>query len=79
MVSLLQKEENMRRATRGESPLPVTEEAADQELSLKPVNPPDRLGTLMVWQQTDHRCQQISAIAGESFGKLYLAEGLQPK
>ena len=76
---ILQKEENQRRAQHGEPLLPVTDEAVEQELNLKPVVAPGRLDTLLIGEQVDHRCQQISEIAGAAFGKLYLAEGLQPK
>lgn len=74
-----QKEENQRRAQHGEPLLPVTDEAVEQELNLKPVVAPGRLDTLLIGEQVDHRCQQISEIAGAAFGKLYLAEGLQSK
>ena len=57
----------------------MTDEAIEQELSLKPVVSPPRLDTLLIGEQVDLRCQQISEIAGAAFGKLYLAEGLQPK
>lgn len=73
------KEENARRAQRGEPPLPTSEEAIGQELQLKPVVAPPRLESLLVGQQVDLRCQQITELAGEAFSKLYLAEGLQPK
>ena len=73
------KEENVRRAERGEPPLPVTDDAVEQELSLKPVVSPARLDALLIGEQVNLRCQQISEITGAAFGKLYLAEGLQPK
>ncbi len=72
------KEENERREKSGEPQLPVTDEAVEQELNLKPVVPPQRLDALLVGEQVDLRCKQISEIAGAAFGKLYLAEGLQP-
>ena len=76
---LLQKEENTRRAQRGESLLSMTDEAVEQDLNLKPVVPPSRLDALLVSEQVDMRCKQVTEIAGEAFAKLYLAEGLQPK
>ena len=74
-----QKEENLRRATRGEPPLPMTDEAVEQDLNLKPVVPPSRLEALLLSEQADMRCKQVTEITGEAFVKLYLAEGLQPK
>ena len=68
------KEENVRRAERGEPPLPVTDEAVEQELSLKPVVSPARFDALLIGEQVNLRCQHISDIAGAAFGKLYLAE-----
>ena len=72
------REENERREKTGEPPLPMTDEAIEQESSLKPVVPPQRLEALLIGEQVDLRCQQISEIAGAAFAKLYLAEGLQP-
>ena len=72
------REENERREKTGEPLLPVTDEAIEQELSLKPVVPPQRLDALLIGEQVDLRCQQISSIAGAAFAKLYVAEGLQP-
>ena len=72
------KEENERREKSGEPQLPVTDEAVEQELNLKPVVPPQRLDALLVGEQVDLHCKQISEIAGAAFGKLHLAEGLQP-
>lgn len=78
-IFVIQKDENARRQTRGEPPLPLSEEAVEQELNLRPVNPPPRLDALLLGKQVDLRCQQITEIAGGTFGKLYLSEGLQPK
>ena len=72
------REENERREKTGEPQLPMTNEAIEQELSLKPVVPPQRLDALLIGEQVDLRCQQISEISGAAFAKLYLAEGLQP-
>ena len=72
------REENERREKTGEAPLPMTDEAIEPELNLKPVVPPQRLEVLLIGEQVDLRCQQISEIAGGAFAKLYLAEGLQP-
>lgn len=74
-----QREENIRRAQHGEPQLPVTDEAVEQELNLKPVIAPPRLDSLLIGEQVDLRCKQIAEIAGEAFSKLYLSEGLQPK
>ena len=60
-----QKEENARRAQRGEPPLPISEEAIGHELQLKPVVAPPRLESLLVGQQVDLRCQQITELAGK--------------
>ena len=79
VLLLVQKEENARRAARGEPLLPMTEEAVEQDLNLKPVIPPSRLEALLLSEQVDMRCKQVTEIAGEAFVKLYLAEGLQPK
>ena len=57
----------------------MTEEAVEQDLNLKPVVPPSRLDALLISEQVDMRCKQVTEIAGEAFAKLYLAEGLQPK
>lgn len=73
------KEENERRGKCGEPLLPVTDEAVEQELNLKPVVPPPRLDALLIGEQVDLRCQHISEIAGAAFAKLYLAESLQPE
>ena len=73
------KEENERREKSGEPLLPMSDEAVEQELNLKPVVAPPRLEALLIGEQVDLRCQQISEIAGAAFGKLYLAEGLQSK
>ncbi len=75
----LQKEENTRRAQRGESPLPLGDDVLEQELSLKPVVPPSRLEPLLIGQQVDLRCKQVTEVAGEAFVKLYMSEGLQSK
>ena len=56
----------------------MTDEAIEQELNLKPVIPPTRLDALLIGQQVDLRCKQITELAGEGFTKLYLSEGLQP-
>lgn len=72
-----QREENARRLQQGEPLLPTTKEAIDQELNLRPVNPPPRLDALLAGEQVDSKCQQITEIAGNTFGKLYLTEGLQ--
>ena len=74
-----QKEENARRQARGDPPLPVSEEVVEQELNLRPVNPPPRLEALLLGKQVDLRCHEITEIAGGTFAKLYLSEGLQPK
>ena len=73
------KEENERREKAGEPLLPVTDEAIEQELNLKPAAVPQRLDALLVGEQVDLRCKQISETAGAAFGKLYLAEALQQK
>lgn len=71
------KEENERRSKSGEPLLPISDEAIEQELNLKPVVAPPRLDALLIGEQVDLRCQHISEIAGAAFGKLYLVEGLQ--
>ncbi len=47
-------------------------------MNLKPVVPPNRLEALLIGQQVDLRCKQITDVAGEAFVKLYASEGLQP-
>ena len=79
MLLSLQKEENARRADRGEPLLPVNDEVVEQELNLKPVVSPPRLDALLIGEQVDLRCQKIAEISGAAFGKLYLAEALQSK
>ena len=74
-----QKEENVKRATRGEPLLPMTDEAVEQDLNLKLITQPCRKDALLTTQQVDMRCKQITEIAGEAFVKLYLSEGFQPK
>ena len=78
-VCALQKEENVNRGRRGESPLPMTDEVLDLELNLKPVIPPSRLEPLLTGQQVELRCKQITEVAGEALVKLYMSEGLQSK
>ena len=75
--TFIQREENLRRSQQGEPPLPTSREAIDQELNLRPVNPPPRLDALLAGEQVESRCQQITEVAGNTFGKLYLTEGLQ--
>ncbi len=79
LTLLLQKDENARRAQRGEPLLLMTDEAVEQDLNLKPIVPPSRLEALLVSEQVDMRCKQVTEIAGEAFAKLYLSEGLQSK
>ena len=69
----------MKRETRGEPLLPMTDEAVEQDLNLKPVTQPCRKEALLTAQQVDMRCKRVTEIAGEAFVKLHLAEGLQPK
>ena len=78
-LAFFQKEENARRQARGDPPLPVSEEVVEQELNLRPVNPPPRLEALLLGKQVGLRCHEITEIAGGTFAKLYLSEGLQPK
>lgn len=57
----------------------MTDEAVEQDLNMKVVVPPSRLESLLISEQVDMRCKQVTDIAGEAFAKLYLSEGLQPK
>ena len=75
----IQKEENLRRAQRGESQLSISDEIIEQELNLKPIQPPPRLDALLIGEHVDSKCRQITEVAAETFAKLYLSEGLQQK
>lgn len=73
------KEENARRAQRGEPQLSIADDVIDQELNLKPVQAPPRLDALLIGEHVDSKCRQITEVAAETFAKLYLSEGLQQK
>eukprot|EP00051_Salpingoeca_urceolata_P026929 m.479323 g.479323 ORF g.479323 m.479323 type:complete len:336 (+) comp21402_c0_seq1:185-1192(+) len=61
--------ENKEREEKGLEPLPAEE--------VKPVPPPSLLDSLLVNGQIDNYCAQVAQFASQSFGKLFLAQGLQ--
>lgn len=73
------KEENSRRQQRGEPLLSTSDDVIEQELNLKPIQPPSRLEALLIGEHVDSKCRQITEVAAETFAKLYLSEGLQQK
>lgn len=61
------------RQARGDPPLP------DEDINkiFKPLQPPPRLESLLLAGQISNYCNQIGEFAGQSFGKLFMAESLQ--
>jgi len=66
--------ENAQRAARGETPAP--EEDLSQNPAFKVLTEPNKLDSLLVTNQIENYCKQINQYAGQSFGKLFLTEGI---
>eukprot|EP00053_Salpingoeca_punica_P013133 m.118383 g.118383 ORF g.118383 m.118383 type:complete len:339 (+) comp16116_c0_seq1:96-1112(+) len=66
------KQENAIRIKNGQAVLPE-----DDPEAFKPAPPPSRLESLLITGQIAHYCSQISQFSSQSFGKLFLAQGLQ--
>lgn len=56
---------------------PENEEDINQ--MFKPITHPSRLESLLITNQINNYCHQITQFAGQGFGKLYVVAGLQPK
>lgn len=67
------REENQSRVAQGLPPLP------EDDVGVKPLAPFPCLGSLLVASQITRYCSQVSQFASQSFGRLYLAQGLQGK
>ncbi|XP_077991266.1 eukaryotic translation initiation factor 3 subunit H-like [Glandiceps talaboti] len=69
------QQENSARQARGEPPLP------DEDLTkiFKSIPTPSRLDGLLTSSQIKHHANEINQFASQSFGKLFMAEALQPK
>ncbi|XP_072169835.1 eukaryotic translation initiation factor 3 subunit H-B-like [Diadema setosum] len=68
------QQENAAREARGEVPLP------DEDLNklFKPPTMPSRLDTMLLAGQMKNYCTEVKHLASQSFGKLFMADGLQP-
>ncbi|XP_071494866.1 eukaryotic translation initiation factor 3 subunit H-B-like [Diadema antillarum] len=68
------QQENAAREARGEAPLP------DEDLNklFKPPTMPSRLDTMLLAGQMKNYCTEVKHLASQSFGKLFMADGLQP-
>ncbi|XP_070555504.1 eukaryotic translation initiation factor 3 subunit H-like [Ptychodera flava] len=69
------QQENAARQSRGEPPLPEE----DITKIFKPIQVPARLDGLLIAGQINHHTDQIKQFAGQSFGKLFMAEAVQMK
>jgi translation initiation factor 3 subunit H len=69
-------EKNAQLAERGE---PLLSENPDEQpqFNRKHLNEPSRFDALVLSSQIDQFCQQVDGYAGQSFGKLFLLNGLQ--
>ncbi|XP_022734945.1 eukaryotic translation initiation factor 3 subunit H-like isoform X2 [Durio zibethinus] len=68
--------ENMARKAAGEEPLP--EEDPSNPI-FKPIPEPSRLEGFLITNQIANYCNQINAVAGQSFNRLYLMKSLHDK
>ncbi|XP_063968578.1 eukaryotic translation initiation factor 3 subunit H-B-like isoform X1 [Lytechinus pictus] len=68
-------QENAAREARGEAPLP------DEDLTkmFKAPTMPARLDTMLLAGQMKNYCTEIKRLSSQSFGKLFMADALQPK
>eukprot|EP00327_Prymnesium_parvum_P043981 CAMPEP_0205853806 /NCGR_PEP_ID=MMETSP1083-20121108/1746_1 /ASSEMBLY_ACC=CAM_ASM_000430 /TAXON_ID=97485 /ORGANISM="Prymnesium parvum, Strain Texoma1" /LENGTH=333 /DNA_ID=CAMNT_0053215095 /DNA_START=12 /DNA_END=1013 /DNA_ORIENTATION=+ len=71
------KMEAQARAQKGEEPLP--EEDLSQNNLFKPLAPPSRLESLLISNQMQAYCKQITQFSGQSFAKLFLMQSLNQK
>ncbi|XP_033118653.1 eukaryotic translation initiation factor 3 subunit H-like [Anneissia japonica] len=69
------KQENEARAAKGQPPLPEEDLSKQQKAPIVP----SRLDSLLISGQMKKHCDEISRFATQSFGKLFMAEALQPK
>ena len=69
---LFQKAENEARRAKKEAPLPEE----DLNKLFKPLQPPSRLERLVLAGQIASYADHVSEFAGQSFGKLFMAEAL---
>jgi translation initiation factor 3 subunit H len=72
------REENQKRAAKGEPPLPESGEALEKEWSalIRTPVPPNRLDSMLILDQLDNYCQQLEKTASQGLGKMYLAEAM---
>eukprot|EP01102_Stenamoeba_stenopodia_P002380 TRINITY_DN121_c0_g1_i1.p1 TRINITY_DN121_c0_g1~~TRINITY_DN121_c0_g1_i1.p1 ORF type:complete len:349 (+),score=97.74 TRINITY_DN121_c0_g1_i1:209-1255(+) len=68
--------ENIQRRANGEEELPEEESPSVNPL-FKPIEQPSRLESLLITNQINNYCQQVNQFAGQSFGKLFLLDGLK--
>jgi len=54
----------------------MPEEDLSQNPAFKPLNEPSKLDSLLITNQIENYCKQINQHAGQSFGKLFLTEGI---
>ena len=71
------RQENQARRLHGQEPMP-DEDTSNNPL-FKPIPEQSRLESLLITNQVHQYCQQINTFAGQSFSKLFLLGGLQPK
>lgn len=69
--------ENESRTAAGKDALP--EEDLSKNALFKPLNKPNRLETYLLSNQIDYYCDSITAVAEQTFQKLYLMEATQKK
>ena len=55
----------------------MDDDSIDKDLNLKPVHPPCRKDALLSAGHVASHSQDVTAIAGEMFAKLYMTEALQ--
>ncbi|XP_021344293.1 eukaryotic translation initiation factor 3 subunit H-like [Mizuhopecten yessoensis] len=67
--------ENAQRTQHGEAPLPEE----DINRLFKPLQPMERLHSLLLAGQIDNYCAQVGDFASQSLGKLFLSESLKNK
>ncbi|KAL6072244.1 Eukaryotic translation initiation factor 3 subunit H [Balamuthia mandrillaris] len=54
------------------------EREEDIMATLKPLQQPNRLESLLITNQVNNYCKQINQFSGQSFSKLFMLQGLQP-
>ena len=73
----MQREENLRRKGNNEKLLPMDDDSIEKDLNLKSVHPPCWKDVLFSACHVSSHSQDVTAIAGEMFAKLYMTEALQ--